>query len=50
MAAAWADLLAGYSEQQLRLFLELFDRMHQMSLQQLADLRHGPSGDDDAIS
>jgi hypothetical protein len=50
MAAAWADLLAGYSEQQLGPFLDLFDRMHQMSQQQLADLRHGPSGSDDAVS
>jgi DNA-binding MarR family transcriptional regulator len=48
MATAWADLLAGYSEQELGLFLDLFDRMHQMSQQQLADLRHGPSGGDDA--
>jgi DNA-binding MarR family transcriptional regulator len=41
IAAAWADLLAGYSDQQLELFLDLFDRMHQMSQQQLADLRPG---------
>ena len=50
MATAWTDLLAGYSEHQLELFLDLFDRMHQMSQQQLADLRQGPSGSDDAIS
>jgi len=50
MAAAWADLLADYSEQQLGLFLDLFNRMHQMSQQQLADLRHGPPGSDDASS
>jgi DNA-binding MarR family transcriptional regulator len=50
MATAWTDLLAGYSEQQLELFLGLFDRMHRMSQQQLADLRHGPSVSDDAVS
>ena len=50
MATAWTDLLAGYSDQQLELFLDLFDRMHQMSQQQLADLRRRPSGSDDAIS
>jgi DNA-binding MarR family transcriptional regulator len=38
MAAAWTDLLAGYSDQELELFLDLFDRMHEMSQQQLADL------------
>jgi hypothetical protein len=37
-------------DQQLGLFLDLFDRMHQMSQQQLDDLRHGPSGSDNAVS
>ena len=31
MVSAWTDLLAGYSDEQLHLFLDLFDRMHQMS-------------------
>jgi DNA-binding MarR family transcriptional regulator len=43
MATAWTDLLAGYRDQQLELFLDLFNRMHQMSQQQLTDLRHGES-------
>ena len=38
MATAWTDLLAAYSDAQLTLFLDLFDRMHQMSQQQLAGL------------
>ena len=38
MAAAWTDLLAAYSDEQLALFLDLFDRMHQLSQQQLASL------------
>ena len=38
LATAWTDLLAAYSDAQLTLFLELFDRMHQMSHQQLAGL------------
>jgi len=40
MAAAWTDLLAAYSDEQLTLFLDLFDRMHQMSRQELANLHH----------
>lgn len=42
IAAAWDELLATYSDEQLRLFLDLLDRMHQMSQRQLADL-HDPS-------
>ena len=38
MAAAWNELLTEYSDEQLRLFLDLFDRMHQMSQRQLAGL------------
>ena len=38
MATAWTDLLAAYSDEQLALFLDLFDRMHQLSQQQLASL------------
>jgi MarR family transcriptional regulator, organic hydroperoxide resistance regulator len=46
MATAWNDLLATYSDEQLALFLDLFDRLHQMSQQQLARLDHGaPSSD-----
>ena len=40
MATAWSDLLAAYSDEQLALFLDLFDRMHQLSQQQLASLPH----------
>jgi DNA-binding MarR family transcriptional regulator len=50
MAAAWTDLLAAYSDQQLALFLELFDRMHQMSQQQLAGLEHDTPSTDTAAS
>jgi MarR family transcriptional regulator, organic hydroperoxide resistance regulator len=39
MAAGWSDLLAGYGERELQLFLDLFDRMHDLSQRQLADLR-----------
>jgi DNA-binding MarR family transcriptional regulator len=46
MADAWTGLLATYSDEQLALFLDLFDRMHQMSLQQLGSLDHPtPSSD-----
>jgi DNA-binding MarR family transcriptional regulator len=38
MTAAWSELLAAYSDEQLRLFLDLFDRMHQLSQRQLASL------------
>jgi hypothetical protein len=42
MAAAWTDLLA--------LFLDLFDRMHQLSQQQLASLNEDTPGADTATS
>ena len=50
MATAWTDLLAAYSDAQLRLFLDLFDRMHQMSQQQLASLHHETPSTDAATS
>jgi DNA-binding MarR family transcriptional regulator len=50
MAAAWTDLLAAYSDQQLALFLDLFDRMHQMSQQQLASLDQDTPSPDTATS
>ena len=50
MATAWNDLLAAYSDEQLTLFLDLFDSMHQMSQQQLASLDHGPPSPDIATS
>ena len=50
MATAWTDLLAAYSDAQLRLFLELFDRMHQMSRQQLASLDQDTPSSDIATS
>ena len=40
-----ASLLAGYSGQQRGLFLDLFDRMHQLSQQQLASLPHHTPSD-----
>jgi hypothetical protein len=46
MAAAWTDLLAAYSDEQLVLFLDLFDRMHQLSQQQLARLNEDTPGAD----
>ena len=45
IATGWDELLATYSDEQLRQFLDLFDRMHQMSQRQLAAL-HSPSSDD----
>jgi hypothetical protein len=45
MATAWTDLLAACSDEQLALFLELFDRMHQLSQQQLASLPHHTPSD-----
>jgi DNA-binding MarR family transcriptional regulator len=42
MAAAWGDLLAAYGEEQLALFLELFERMHRLSRQELARLQRDP--------
>jgi hypothetical protein len=50
MAAAWTDLLAAYSDEQLHLFLDLFDRLHQMSQQQLASLDRDPPSTDTATS
>jgi DNA-binding MarR family transcriptional regulator len=50
MATAWTDLLAAYSDAQLALFLDLFDRMHQMSQQQLASLPHDTPSTDTAAS
>jgi MarR family transcriptional regulator, organic hydroperoxide resistance regulator len=50
MATAWNELLAAYSDEQLHLFLDLFDRLHQMSQQQLASLDHGTPGSDIATS
>jgi DNA-binding MarR family transcriptional regulator len=50
MATAWTDLLAAYSDAQLRLFLDLFDRMHQMSRQQLASLDQDTPSSDIATS
>src|SRR4029453_1672029 len=50
MATAWTDLLAAYSDAQLRLFLDLFDRMHQMSRQQLASLDQDTPTSDIATS
>jgi hypothetical protein len=54
MATAWTDLLAAYSDEQQALLLDLFDRMHQISQQQLASLQttrpartpppHNPTG------
>jgi hypothetical protein len=40
MATAWTELLAAYSDEQLALFVDLFDRIHQLSQQQLASLPH----------
>jgi DNA-binding MarR family transcriptional regulator len=50
MATAWNDLLAAYSDEQLTLFLDLFDRMHQMAQQQLASLDQDTPGPDTATS
>jgi len=50
MASAWNDLLTAYSDEQLTLFLNLFDRLHQMSQQQLAALDHATPGTDTATS
>jgi MarR family transcriptional regulator, organic hydroperoxide resistance regulator len=50
MATAWNGLLAAYSDEQLTLFLDLFDRMHQMSQQQLASLDQETPGPDTATS
>jgi hypothetical protein len=40
MAAACNDLIAAYTDDQLQLFLDLFDRLHQLSQHQLASLDH----------
>jgi DNA-binding MarR family transcriptional regulator len=50
MATAWNDLLATYSDEQLALFLDLFDRLHQMSQQQLASLNHDTPSSDTATA
>jgi hypothetical protein len=50
MATAWTDLLAAYSDEQLAQFLNLFDRMHQMSQQQLASLPNATPSTDTATS
>jgi MarR family transcriptional regulator, organic hydroperoxide resistance regulator len=50
MATAWNDLLAAYSDAQLQLFLDLFDRLHQLSQQQLASLDHPTPSTDMATS
>jgi DNA-binding MarR family transcriptional regulator len=50
MATAWNDLLATYSDEQLHLFLDLFDRLHQMSQQQLARLNHDTPSSDTATA
>lgn len=47
---AWTDLLAAYSDEQLVLFLDLFDRMHQLSQQQLASLDYPTPSSDTATS
>ena len=44
------DLLAAYSDEQLVLFLDLFDRMHQLSQQQLASLDYPTPSSDTATS
>ena len=49
MAAAWTDLLAAYSDEQLALFLDLFDRMHELSQQQLARLDQDRPGTDTTV-
>jgi hypothetical protein len=50
MATAWTDLLAAYSDEPLVLFLDLADRMHQMSQQQLASLHYPTPSSDTATS
>ncbi|GEL20241.1 MarR family transcriptional regulator [Pseudonocardia asaccharolytica] len=39
VAAGWAELLAGYDDEQLRLFLELFTRMRRLSDEQITAVR-----------
>ncbi|MFC5993797.1 MarR family winged helix-turn-helix transcriptional regulator [Pseudonocardia hispaniensis] len=39
VATGWAELLAGYDDEQLRLFLELFTRMRRLSDEQIAAVR-----------
>ena len=43
MAEAWRQLLSEYSDAELRLFLKLFDGMHEMSRRQIAALAERPS-------
>jgi DNA-binding MarR family transcriptional regulator len=50
MATAWNKLLAAYSDQELELFLDLFDRLHQLSQQQLASLDHPTPSTDTTTS
>ena len=50
MATAWTELLAAYSDEQLVLFLDLFDRIHQLSQQQLASLDYPTPSSDTATS
>ena len=50
VTTAWTDLLAAYSDEQLALLLDLFDRLHQMSLRQLASLDHDTPSSDTATS
>jgi DNA-binding MarR family transcriptional regulator len=38
IAAAWTSLLADYTDDQLEVFLDLFNRMHEMPRRQLARL------------
>jgi DNA-binding MarR family transcriptional regulator len=39
MAKGWADLLRRYSDQELALFVELFDGMHELTQRELANLK-----------
>lgn len=39
VAAAWAERMATYTDEQLRLILDLFTRTHDMSVQLTAELR-----------
>jgi MarR family transcriptional regulator, organic hydroperoxide resistance regulator len=50
MATAWNDLLAAYTDEQLHLFLDLFDRLHQLSQHQLARLDHDTPSTDTTTS
>jgi DNA-binding MarR family transcriptional regulator len=39
MAKGWAELLGRYSDQELALFVELFDGMHELTQRELANLK-----------